>query len=189
MTPAQLSWALRAGWHQGSLRTGLAVSALALSAGACMLAGAWYRSTQREESALQAQWARSAGTALPVTATDENPGRDFTASLGAVQASEHLVAVIQSAAARARVTLASVQVQEQATTPDRLGRTELPLVLRGRYPAIKRCLAEILDRIPHTTVARLQWQRVEGVAESEARVQLVAWFAPAAAAATSPARP
>ncbi len=182
-------WSLRWHWHAGALRAWAAVAALGFSIVACVLAGWWLRSAQREESIVEEQLARAARVAPPAPVAAPSPARDFTASLGPPQSAERLVGVIQGAAARAGVTLSSVQIQEQVATPDRLGRTELPLVLQGPYPAIKRCLIEILDRIPQATVARLQWQRLEGSAGTEARLHLMVWSAPAAPAAASAAKP
>lgn len=189
MTSAQFLWTLRSHWHTGSLRAWAAVAALVLSTLACVLAGLWYRNAQRQEAIAQEQLSRTNRAALPIAVAPASTANDFTATLGLAPPPERLVNVIQGAAARAGVTMASVHVQERPAAPDRLGRTEVPIVLQGMYPAIKRCLAEILDRIPHATVARLQWQRMEGAADTEVRVQLVVWSAPVPAGAASAARP
>jgi hypothetical protein len=189
MTATHLLWSLRSEWHNGSLRAWTAVAAIIVLALVCVLTGLWYRSAHREESVIQERLAHGTGAVPPTATAVAGPARDFTATLDAAQPAVRWVEVIQGAAARAGLTLTSVQVQEQASTPDRLGRTEMPVVLQGPYPAIKRCLAEILNRIPHSTVARLHWQRAEGAVDTEARLHLVVWSAPALAGAASAARP
>lgn len=165
------------------------LAAAVMSAAACIVAGLSLRSALREEAAMQQQLASRAELPRPHAETVSPGKRDFTANLGGAPSADSLVQVVQGAATRAGVTLTSLQVQEHAATPERLGRTELPLVLHGPYPAVKRCLVEVLDRIPSATVARMQWQRSEGSADTEARVQLVVWSAPVTAAAASAVRP
>lgn len=150
-----------------------------------ILAGSWLRNARIEEAAVTVRLAEAVGLALPAAAPAAAPMRDFTASLGPVRPAEQLVEEVQQAAAGAGVALIALQVSEQAPRADRLGRTELPIELQGPYPAVKHCLAEILRRIPQSTVARLQWQRVEGTPDTVARAQLVVWFAPTVAKASA----
>lgn len=189
MISTPMFWSLRFHWHDGRLRQLTMLAATVFSAAACLVVGMSLRSALREEAAMQQQLASRAALPRPHAEAASPEKRDFTANLGGAQPADRLVHVVQAAAARAGVTLTSLQVQEYAATPERLGRTELPLVLQGPYPAIKRCLIEVLDRVPSATVARLQWQRSEGSADTETRVQLVVWSAPATAAAASAVRP
>ena len=186
MTSTQMLWLLRLHWHDGRLAQWTVLAAAVLLAAACVVAGLSLRSALREEAVVQQQLVGRAPLPRPRTETASPEMRDFTASLGGPQPADRLLQVVQGAAARASVTLTSLQVQEHSATPERLGRTDLPLVLQGHYPAIKRCLGEVLDRIPSAAVARLQWQRSEGSADTEARVQLVVWSAPTAASAVRP---
>jgi hypothetical protein len=184
MTYTHLHWWLQDRWHQGRLRLWAGLAAATLGAVACLAAGAALLNAHGKEAATQSELASRRAVALP-SATAMAETRDFTAKLRASHSPDGIVEVIQSAAARAGVTLASVQVQEHVGAPDRLGRIELPMTLQGPYPAIKRCITETLDRLSSATVARLQWQRLEGTAETEARVQLVVWSAPAMAVPVS----
>jgi Type II secretion system (T2SS), protein M subtype b len=86
--------------------------------------------------------------------------------------------VVQGAAERAAVAVESVQVQELAATPERLGRLELSINARGSYANLKRWLAEMTERLPASTVLRLQMQRPDGAADVEARFTLVVWSQP-----------
>lgn len=92
------------------------------------------------------------------------------------------MAVVQDAAHRSGVSIESTQMHESAPTGERLGRGDLIIAARGPYSALKRSLAEILDRAPAATVSQLQMQRAVGAADLEARVTLRVWSRPAALA-------
>jgi Type II secretion system (T2SS), protein M subtype b len=104
---------------------------------------------------------------------------DFTANLPATVAPAIALDVVQGAATRAAVAVETVLVQEYAPSPERLGRTELAVTARGSYANLKRWLAELTERLPATTVSRLQLQRgADAAADIEARLTLVAWSQP-----------
>jgi hypothetical protein len=103
---------------------------------------------------------------------------DFTFDLRAPLPPAHLADLVSGAAARNGVVVSIMQINEVAAALDRLGRSEIALAFQGSYPAVKQTLAEMQDRWPSATVARLQWRRADNAEQTEARVQLVVWSRP-----------
>lgn len=155
---------------------------MALGVVAC-LAVAWsWQASQRArvtQAALAAQLSdmQSAQRAAPPAAATS--ATDFTANLPPATSPAPALAVVQSAAASASVTVEAAQVQEFAASIERLGRAELSLTARGSYANLKRWMAEVTERVPASTLSRLQLQRAEGAADVEARLTVVVWSRPA----------
>jgi hypothetical protein len=174
-------WALNCWWRGSG-----AVATAALAGIATLIAAVW-----AGHSAVQARATR-AGLAVQLAALRAEasaagtvaspPAADFTAELPATVSPAAALEVIQGAAARLAVRVESVQVQEVSASPERLGRAELAITARAGYADLKRWLAEMTERLPASTVSRLQMQLVEGTAQVEARLTLVVWSRPATTA-------
>jgi Type II secretion system (T2SS), protein M subtype b len=113
---------------------------------------------------------------------------DFTFYLRSPIPPAHLADLVSGAAARNGVVVSIMQINEVAAAHDRLGRSEIALAFQGSYPAVKQTLAELQDRWPSATVARLQWRRADNAEQTEARVQLVVWSRPRSVGAVSSTR-
>jgi Type II secretion system (T2SS), protein M subtype b len=175
-----LVWAVSRWWHgPGAFTTALVLSVVALT----LVAWAWHGAAQaraaRTEVETQLAGLRAERAAAP--AGTGASASDFTAALPVTASPALALEVVQSAALRATVRVESAQVQEFAASPERLGRVELALTARGAYANVKRWMAEVTERVPASTVSRLQLQRTEGAPEVEARLTLVVLSQPTTA--------
>ncbi len=174
-------WTCSRWWHHG----GAATLAMLGAAMALLLGSIFGMAALRTWQALQDKreqiGLRTSVDDVRVHPPESSP-IDFTIGLPRMQASlvPRAMTVVQDAAQRAGVAIESMQVKESAPTVERLGSGELNIVARGSYAALKRWLAEIVDRVPASTVPRLQLQRAAGVPDLEARITLRAWSRPAA---------
>jgi HAMP domain-containing protein len=175
-----LVWAVSRWWHgPGAFTTALVLSVAALLLAAWAWRGAAQARTARTE--VETQLARlRAERPVAFTATHASAS-DFTATLPVTASPALALEVVQSAALRATMRVGSAQVQEFAASTERLGRVELALTARGAYANVKRWMAEVTERVPASTVSRLQLQSMEGGAEVEARLTLVVWSQPTTA--------
>jgi hypothetical protein len=174
-----LLWTARRWWHGPGALTVTAVcgvASLVLAGWAWQAAGHARVTRATPESQLLAL--RNEPPAVPLAVNTSTA--DFTAHLPATVAPTIALDVVQGAATRAAVAVQAVLVQEYAPSPERLGRTELAMTARGSYANLKRWLAELTERVPASTVSRLQLQRgVDAAADIEARLMLVVWSQPA----------
>jgi Type II secretion system (T2SS), protein M subtype b len=174
-------WAIERWWHGPGARHAAVVAGVAA---ALLTAWAWQGAVQERSArtALESRLAAPPGAAPPMlTARVTEPVADFTTTLPASISPAQALEVVQSAAARAKVVIDAIQVQEAAPTVQRLGRAEVSITARGSYADLKRWLAEATDRLPAATVSRLQMLRADSAAEVEARLVLVVWARPVAA--------
>jgi Type II secretion system (T2SS), protein M subtype b len=175
-------WTVSRWWHGPGALTVSAVCGVAslVLAGWTWQAAAEARATRAGLESQLVALRHEQPAVLPLVNTST---ADFTAHLPATVAPAIALNVVQGAATRAAVMVEAVQVQEYAPSPERLGRTELAMTVRGSYANLKRWLAELTARLPASTVSRLQLQRsADAAADIEARLTLVAWSQPAVAA-------
>jgi Type II secretion system (T2SS), protein M subtype b len=176
-SPTALGWAVSRWWHgAGAFTTAVVLSFASLT----LLAWAWHGAIEaravRTEAETQLERLRNE---RPVAfAATGASASDFTATLPVAASPVLALEVVQSAASRASVRVESAQVQEFSASTERLGRVELALNARGAYANVKRWLAEVTERVPASTVSRLQLQRTEGGPEVEARLTFVVWSQP-----------
>jgi hypothetical protein len=111
---------------------------------------------------------------------------DFTRHLPSTLDVQPVVSQLQRSCAQAGIELASVQIQQQAATVDRLARTDLNISLRGNYPATKTVLAEVMGRYSNISLRRLSMRSsLQGQptntthTETEITAVLALWGAPA----------
>jgi hypothetical protein len=185
----RIRWELARWWHGPGARASVGVLAVcAALAAAVAWRGAQHARAERDGLAAQVAALRS--TQAPPTVPDKAAATpaDFTARLPVSASAAQALEALHTAAARTQVAMDSVQVQESPPAPDRLGRVELSVLARGGYADLKRWLAEVTERVPASTVARLQLQRDERGAQLQAQVLLIAWSRPAAAAAVASER-
>jgi hypothetical protein len=166
-------------WWNGSGPLALATT---LGVAACLAAAWMWQASQRAratQATLTAQLTdtQHAQRAAPPAAAAS--AADFTTDLPLAASPAQALAVVQSAAASASVTVDAVQVQGFAASTERLGRAELSLTARGSYANLKRWIGEVTERIPASTLSRLQLQRAEGAADVEARLTVMVWSRPA----------
>jgi hypothetical protein len=182
-------WAAGRWWHDGGGAAKVALAACVLP----LLVLGWAlhaaRVARATQGALEDEW-RASREALVVTAVPDVPEkRDFAAFLPVHAGSAEALGIVNDAAQRSAVAITAQQVQVLAPTPERLGRTELAIVTRGSYAAVKQWLGEVTDRLPASTLARLQLQRAEGMPELEAHATVVVWSRPASLGNGATARP
>lgn len=101
------------------------------------------------------------------------PAADFTHRLHATVALDPVLRELQRSSQAAGVAFASVSSSIRAAAPDVLGRAELTVTMRGKYPDIKTVLSDIQSRFPHLVLPRLALRRVSSPNDIEARVDLL----------------
>jgi Type II secretion system (T2SS), protein M subtype b len=176
-------WAFDRWWHGvGAITTATALGFASLILAAWAGHGTMLARATRTGLEAQVATLRVGAPLVPIAAAAPLAA-DFSADLPATTAPASALEVVQGAAARAAVVVASVQLQELAASPERFGRIELSIQARGGYANLKPWLAEVIERVPASTVLRLQMQRAEGAADIEARFTLVVWSRPLATAA------
>ena len=183
----QPAW--RAGPRQWWIWTAASIAAVVLA----MCGGLVWHSAADESQTLHQQiealkLSSSARTTQPVVAPTPS---DFTHHLPSTLDVQPVVTQLQRSCAQAGIELASVQIQQQAATADRLSRTELNITLRGNYPAIKTVLAEVMGRYPNMSLRRLNMRSSApgqptntANTETETTAVLALWGAPADPAQT-----
>jgi hypothetical protein len=172
-------WVLSHWWYagRGGFCIAAAVSSLIVAAGVGVLYLSGHarlelvplesrRASLREQNSVQPNASIAAAS---IAAQQPN----FTEGLPSSLSGSSALDIIQSAADRATVVVASAQLQESASTTERLGRAELSIATRSTYANAKRWIAEVMERKPAATVSRLQLQRAEGSTDIEARVTFV----------------
>jgi hypothetical protein len=189
MAVRRIRWVVARWWHGPGAR--MSVWVLGLCAALAAVA-AWHAALQagaeRDAVASEVAVLRSQPPAPAAVSKADARAGDFTATLPAKASAAQALEVLQSAAARTQVAVESVQVQDMPATEERLGRVELVVTARGSYADLKRWLAEVTERVPGSTIARLQLQRQEGTPQVQAQLVVVAWSQPEVSSASLPDR-
>jgi hypothetical protein len=89
-----------------------------------------------------------------------------------------LVRELQSAGEGLGVTVVAVTSSARAAMPQSLGRVDMTLTLRGRYPALKQSLADLLSRHPAAVLQHLTLRRLSTSGDVEAQWALSVLAAP-----------
>lgn len=118
-------------------------------------------SDQHRREQLNAQMRLHAQIAAGETATAVRPTSpavrtDFTSKLGSTISAERFLSILQQTCTRANASLTSTAVAERASVPGELHAVEFNVAMKGNYDAIKLVLAEVLQRVPATTVKQLR---------------------------------
>jgi hypothetical protein len=179
--------ALARWWADPALRR----PALLLALGVLASAAAWggLRGLRAQEAAFgqrMAGLAAQAASVVPVAMPAVQPAADYTQRLPSDFRTHEVVRHLQKVCAAEGVQFVSVGTRSAAAAPDRLGREELRIALRGPYAATKRVLREALARYPHAALASWAMRRNEGADDVLSDVAVLLLAAPLRSPAEAP---
>lgn len=120
----------------------------------------------------------ASGPQQPAQTAPAKLAPDFAAALGPLPPAHEVIQVVYQSAQRFGATVGAVRVAEQAPTDERLARMELSFELRAPYASLKAALADVLKRVPATTLARLNLQADPSTNVVVGQITLRVWGAP-----------
>jgi hypothetical protein len=156
-----------------------ALACVALSLSVVFL---WWVNGLRETHLAELQRLQAELSAPPPAAEVPAPSPDFTRSLPRQAPLQAVVEAMHKEASGTGLQVAELQVAQQQATVQRLGRTDLTVLVQGRYPDMKAWLAHLVERFPSLTLGELTMTRIAGSDQIQGRFLLQLWTQPLAPA-------